>query len=244
MITRVCRGQCGKELDINEFSSYKDKKGNIKYSYYCKKCDYLKVKEYRRKNKEKHREQVKRHYEKHKEERLQYSKEHYKKYKEVRAQNYQENKDEIRQKMNAYYEKYPEKKKEINKKYFDKRYQNDMNFRISHTIGNQIRNALFGGKNNIHWEELVDFTLQDLMNHLELLFDENMNWDNFGKYWQIDHIVPINAFNIKSYEDETLKKCWCLENLQPLDYKTNVIKSDQINETWNNVELAKKLLEK
>lgn len=243
MTTRICRGKCGQEKDIDEFSSYKSKNGTIKYAYYCKPCDYLKTKEYRKKNPDKHKAQTERHYEKHKEERLEYHQQHYLDHKEERAEHYQENKEEIREKMKQYYDANPGKKQEMNKKYFSKRYNTDINFKISHVIGNGIRASLNGAKNNIHWEKLVGYTLDQLILHLESMFDDKINWLNYGSYWQIDHIVPVNAFNITSYADKVFKNCWSLENLQPLDYVSNTQKSDIIHEMWNNVELAQKLLE-
>ena len=56
-----------------------------------------------------------------------------------------------------------------------------------------------------------------------------MNWSNQGKTstepcktWQIDHIRPVNTFNITSIDCEDFKKCWALENLRPLDSYYNV----------------------
>jgi hypothetical protein len=240
---RICRGECGQEKDIEEFSTYKAKNGIIKHRYYCKACDYLRVKEYRKKNPDKHKAQMERHYEKHRNERLRYHEQHYLDHKEERAEYYQENSVEIREKIKKYYDANPGKKQEINQKYFNKRYNTDINFKISHTIGNGIRASLHGNKNGIHWEELVGYTLQQLIHHLESKFDNKMNWGNYGTYWQIDHTVPVNAFNIKSYTDRTFRNCWSLENLQPLDCVSNTQKSDTIHEMWNNVELAQKLLE-
>ena len=28
--------------------------------------------------------------------------------------------------------------------------------------------------------------------YLEEQFDENMNWDNYGIYWEVDHIIPLS----------------------------------------------------
>lgn len=243
MTTRICRGKCGQEKDIEAFSTYKSKNGTIKYRYYCKPCDYLKTNEYRKTHPDKHKAQVERHYEKHRDERLEYHEQYYLDHKEERAEHYQENSVEIREKMKQHYDANPGKKQAINQKYFNKRYNTDMNFKICHTIGTGIRASLHGNKNGIHWEELVGYTLEQLMYHLESKFNDKMSWDNYGTYWQIDHIVPVNAFNIKSYTDKAFKNCWSLENLQPLDSIRNTQKSDTIHEMWNNVELAQKLLE-
>ena len=38
--------------------------------------------------------------------------------------------------------------------------------------------------------ELLNFTPEDLIAHLEKQFTKGMNWSNYGK-WHIDHIVPL-----------------------------------------------------
>jgi len=89
--------------------------------------------------------------------------------------------------------------------------------RISSTISSRMRQSLHGCKYNRHWEELVDYTLNDLKEHLSSLFLDGMNWENHGKGgWNIDHIKPIRAFNITSYDCSDFKLCWSLNNLQPL----------------------------
>lgn len=39
---------------------------------------------------------------------------------------------------------------------------------------------------------------------------ENMSWDNYGKEWHIDHIIPCNAWN---FSNEFENKCWNYRNL-------------------------------
>jgi len=43
-------------------------------------------------------------------------------------------------------------------------------------------------------------------------------------------------------KNDTFKKCWSLQNLQPLKSELNLKKKDIISEEWNNVELAAQLL--
>ena len=53
-----------------------------------------------------------------------------------------------------------------------------------------------------------------------------MNWDNLGKLWQIDHILPINQFDFTINID--IKICFHWTNLQPLYTTENISKSDKI----------------
>jgi len=86
----------------------------------------------------------------------------------------------------------------------------------------------------MHWEDCVDYTLEDLLKHLESKFEPWMTWENYGNpngdhsdCWHIDHIIPISHFNYRSPEDPEFKKCWALSNLQPKEGKKNISKQDR-----------------
>lgn len=90
-----------------------------------------------------------------------------------------------------------------------------------------VRRCLKGSKSKDIFTAL-DFTIEELKEHLEKQFEPWMNWDNLGVMtktekttWQIDHIRPLKAFNIKELGDEEFKKCWALDNLRPLDARDN-----------------------
>ena len=46
-----------------------------------------------------------------------------------------------------------------------------------------------------------------------------MNWDNYGSYWEIDHIKPVNTFDL-SKEKEILE-CFNYKNTRPLSVVEN-----------------------
>jgi hypothetical protein len=47
---------------------------------------------------------------------------------------------------------------------------------------------------------------------IEIQFDENLNWENFSKAWQFDHIVPTTCFDFGNEND--LKLCWNFTNIR------------------------------
>ena len=100
--------------------------------------------------------------------------------------------------------------------YRRKREREDPSFRINRRISKAIWASLKGAKEFRKWEALVGYTLQDLMVHLERQFKDEMTWDNYGSYWEVDHIKPISLFN-----DSEFKLCWELKNLQPLEKTEN-----------------------
>ena len=54
-----------------------------------------------------------------------------------------------------------------------------------------------------------------------------MSWDNYGSYWHVDHIKPKSLFHYNNSENPEFKKCWALENLQPLEKFENIRKRDK-----------------
>jgi hypothetical protein len=101
---------------------------------------------------------------------------------------------------------------------------------VSSLLGTRLRNRL-SSKNNKSTFDILKFSVEELMQHLESKFQPGMTWDNYGIYgWHIDHIKPDVAFIYKSIDDEDFKKCWALDNLQPLWAKDNLRKSYKYEE--------------
>ncbi len=66
----------------------------------------------------------------------------------------------------------------------------------------------------------------DLRSWIEAQFSTNQNWENFGKVWQFEHVIPVSWFNLNSEED--LKACWNYLNFRvaPVDgtgYATDLL---------------------
>lgn len=85
---------------------------------------------------------------------------------------------------------------------------------------------LSGKKKESKTEDLVGYKKSDLVAHLESQFDKNMSWDNFGSYWQIDHIIPVSKFI--SDGETSPRKINCLSNLRPLKKEDNLSKSNRL----------------
>jgi hypothetical protein len=124
------------------------------------------------------------------------------------------NTDEYREKQR----KYDSKRRKILK--------NKINNNISRSIRKCLKINKYDGKKR-KWEICVGYTLKELKLHLESLFQDGMAWENYGE-WEMDHIIPISFFDIKDINDESFKKCWELNNLQPLWKFENKIKGSKI----------------
>lgn len=64
-------------------------------------------------------------------------------------------------------------------------------------------------------EGLLGYTARELKGHLERQFLPGMGWDNMAT-WDVDHIIPVAAFNISTVDDPDFARCWGLPNLRPL----------------------------
>jgi hypothetical protein len=123
----------------------------------------------------------------------------------------------------------PTRAKETRRR-LDKKRRANPKAKISNSVSCGIRDSLRNkSKANRHWETLVDFTIDQLKRHLESKFDSKMTWENYGTYWQIDHKIPIAAFNFATPNDIDFKRCWSLFNLQPLEATQNASKGARVD---------------
>lgn len=125
---------------------------------------------------------------------------------------------------------YRENYKETRNKKTRYRLKNDIMFRLNANISSHIKSDLKTkeiNKKRRHWESFVPFTKEELKIHIENLFSDGMNWDNYGK-WHIDHIIPKAFFKYNSTDDVEFKYCWSLQNLQPLWGNENMSKRTHV----------------
>ena len=96
-------------------------------------------------------------------------------------------------------------------------------------MANRIRNAL--KSQNIKKQNvtliLTDCTPIFLKKWLEHQFDSKMSWDNYGKYWHIDHVIPCASFDLLDEIEQF--KCFNWKNLRPCEAIENVSKGDKID---------------
>lgn len=72
----------------------------------------------------------------------------------------------------------------------------------------------------------IGCTLQEYNDHIESKFKPEMNWNNYGVYWEIDHIIPISSFDLSISEEAN--KAFHFTNTQPLTITENRRKSNKM----------------
>jgi hypothetical protein len=206
MDTKYCEN-CNTDKDVSDFSTRTRKSGYIYTFKNCKECE---------KKRKKEPEYIKKSLLRHK------------KY-------YLENKELILENVKKYRQNNIENVKEYQKQYHKNdslkrnrrrfhRRQTNPEYRIMCNLSSRI-NIVLKSK-SIRTNKLIGCTPQEFKNWIEYQFNSNMNWDNYGSYWQIDHVTPCNSFDLTIIQEQY--DCFIWENCQPLEKIRNITKSDKI----------------
>ncbi len=54
--------------------------------------------------------------------------------------------------------------------------------------------------------------IKNMRQWFECQFTNDLSWDNFGKKWQFDHVIPVAYFDFSNQEE--LKLCWNFINIR------------------------------
>jgi hypothetical protein len=163
-------------------------------------------------------ESDKRYYVKNREKRLKY-------FSEWQKENYEHRKKY----MDEYREKNIDRIRIVKRTYEKTRKHTDPIYKLISNFRTAIYQVLKESnvEKNGHYFEILGYTPEELINHLEKQFKDGMTWDNYGDF-HIDHIIPISSFNIQEIGDEEFMKCWSLSNLQPMWGEENIRKSNKV----------------
>jgi hypothetical protein len=208
---KIC-AKCKIEKDLDDFTNNKNKKDGK--CVYCRLCYSEINKNWRKNNPDKdkiiHNTWKKKNTNKLRENNLKLYYKHHEKYK-LNARKYkQKNKNKLREK---------------NRIYANKKYKENIEYRLKKLIRGRISKALKRNSKFSSSLDLLGCSIDKLKNHLEQKFTEGMTWKNYGK-WHIDHIKPCDSFDLKKHCQQ--KQCFHYSNLQPLWAKDNIKKSNKI----------------
>jgi len=118
-------------------------------------------------------------------------------------------------------------KEKLNQYRKDKK-ASDPQFKLKHTLRLRLLDAL--KRDNITKRhsalKLLGCSVEQCKHHIEQQFRPEMNWSNHGSYWEIDHIIPCDSFDLTNIEQQ--KQCFHYTNLQPLTISENRSKKNKI----------------
>ena len=243
---KIC-SKCNVEKSLDNFYKAKVNKDNL--CSWCKDCDKLKQKKYRKSNaeivsakrrkkyldsREKVLEQCKKYKDEHKKEYQQY----YLNNKEIinmRTRKYSiqyriDNKELIKQKQKEYV---AQNRESITKKHLEKLH-NNTNYKLGCYLRTRLHNAMKNNKKIGSAIQDLGCSIKELKIWLEQQFyshpktGEIMSWENYGKYgWHIDHIYPLSKVDLT--DKKQLKKVCHWFNLRPMWAEENISKNNKLS---------------
>jgi hypothetical protein len=109
---------------------------------------------------------------------------------------------------------------------------NDPEFKLKQYIKKGLRQRIksAGAKKSDHTLPLVGCSISFLMVYLEQRFEPGMAWNNYGKVWHIDHVIPCASFDLLKPSQQ--RKCFHYTNLQPLFGPANRSKGARTLKQW------------
>ena len=142
---------------------------------------------------------------------------------------YEQNKEHRKEYLKEYREKNIDKIRQIKRDYERNRKSSDPLYKLITNFRTAIWTVL--KESNVdkygHYFDVLQYSPEELINHLEKQFNNGMTWENYGK-WHVDHKLPITSFNIQEMGDSEFIKCWALDNLQPMWGDENIKKSNKL----------------
>ncbi len=76
--------------------------------------------------------------------------------------------------------------------------------------------------------DLLGCTGKFFQEYLERQFTKEMNWGNYGTYWNVDHAIPVSKFDLKTLEGQ--RKAFHYSNCQPMIAVKNFVKGNKLPE--------------
>jgi hypothetical protein len=116
---------------------------------------------------------------------------------ELKAKRYQNNKEKIRDKYNT-------------------QYSEDKCFRIRKLLQRKISTNISKIKST---KKYVGTKYENVARWLEFNFTDEMTWENYGTFWDIDHVIPVSKWDLKN--EEEIELCFNWKNLSPLQCEIN-----------------------
>ena len=150
---------------------------------------------------------------------------------------------EHKEKRKEYEKQWKQKNKnhlrKLVREYARKRKKEDPYFALTVLLRGQLNQKLKvkgASKKNNKALELLGIEIKYFKKYLEHKFKPGMTWENRGKVWHIDHIIPVSILDIS--KEENLKFAFHYRNLQPMFAKDNIRKG---NKVWIPAEKGDKL---
>lgn len=117
--------------------------------------------------------------------------------------------------------------REKQNEYKREKYNNDLNYKLRMMVRNRVRIYFKSGtgKTKNDYQHLTGCSYDCLRLWLEFNMTPEMNWENYGSFWHVDHTMPCAKFDLTKEENQLI--CFHWSNLAPMIAIENIKKSDK-----------------
>jgi len=144
-------------------------------------------------------------------------------------------KNSIKEQQKLYFKKYNiinRKRKTIYSNiYKSNKRKNNIQFRISDNLRSRFFKAINSNSKSKSIITLLGCSVIEFKLYLEQQFINKMDWNNYGKIWEIDHIKPCSKFDLTKLEEQ--QKCFHYTNLMPRFKTTEIAEQYGSNQIGN-----------
>jgi Prasinovirus endonuclease VII len=119
----------------------------------------------------------------------------------------------------------PDKARRLGREYAQRR-----RLRPSPKIADSLRNRIYavlkGNAKSSSTVKLLGCSFDNFKIYLESKFEGGMTWENYGTYWELDHIMPCAIFDLAKPAHQ--RRCFHFSNHQPLTIFKNRSKNCKV----------------
>lgn len=178
-------------------------------------------------------------------------KEHYKKLKrewyvknrkrllKKRAKYFRKHRNKLIKELRTYYKDNKEKCLKQNSDYARKRSKIDLGYKLSRRLRSRLGQALKNRSKRGSAVRDLGCSIEFLIAYLQEQFYGNITWDNYGSYWDIDHIKALCFFDLTNRRQ--LLKAVHYTNLQPLTKKDHLRKTTKERQKLRKLKQLKRI---
>ena len=131
-------------------------------------------------------------------------------------------KPENRKKRNEYIRNYKAKKR-----------LNDKSFVLYENLRKRIWKCLKNKSNSS--KDILGCDIEHYLNWINHTMSEHMSWENYGTYWNIDHLIPISTFDLSNPNEVkkafNWKNTWAMIASENFSKKNKIIDEDTAKHT-------------
>lgn len=109
--------------------------------------------------------------------------------------------------------------------YTKTRKKTDPGYKILINLRCRVYETIVKSKKTHTTKTLIGCSVDYFKKWIEWQFNSKMSWDNYGTYWNIDHVKACTLFDLTIIDNQF--KCFSWKNSRPLNIKDNIDKSNK-----------------